>query len=64
MTAQTSQRTAEITPIYGMRPIGGFGLRGWRVFCPTCGYLSKDYTNYRGVEDATRRHRCTKGVKK
>lgn len=48
---------AEQTPAYGMRPVGGFGIRGWRVYCGHCDFLSRLYTNHRSCEDAVHRHR-------
>lgn len=54
---QTRCARAEQTPVYGMRPVGGFGVRGWRVWCPGCGFLSHLYTSHRGCQDALYRHR-------
>jgi hypothetical protein len=58
VSAPAKGRTAKITPAYGMRPVGGFGIRGWRVHCPVCGHLSRLHTGYRGCEHAARHHRC------
>lgn len=52
-------RTAEVTPAYGMRAVGGWGVRGWRVFCPRCGFLSRLYDrSIRSAQDNAYRHRC------
>jgi hypothetical protein len=58
MSAPVKGRTAKITPAYGMRAVGGFGIRGWRAHCSACGFLSHLITSYRGCEYAARRHRC------
>lgn len=50
--------TAQVTPTYGMRSVGGFGVAGWRAFCPGCGYLSAKYLNVRGCQSAVAAHRC------
>lgn len=57
MSAPAQGRTAKITPAYGMRDVGGFGIRGWRAHCPACGYLGR-LTSYRNCEYAARKHRC------
>lgn len=48
---------AELTPAYGMREVGGWGIRGWRVFCPGCGFLSDLYTNHFNGRAAAETHR-------
>lgn len=58
MTARAPERTADVTPAYGMRPVGGWGLRGWRAHCPACGFLSRLYTHIRNAEYGARTHRC------
>lgn len=49
---------AEVVPAYGFRSVGGYGIRGWRVFCPTCGHLSDLYENRLGVNGALHAHRA------
>lgn len=45
----------EIVPAYGMRPVGGFGIRGHRVHCE-CGYLSA-VVSYRWAASLANTHR-------
>lgn len=47
---------AEVTPVYGVRKVGGFGVRGWRVYCGRCDYLSRTYPNNRTCIEAQRNH--------
>lgn len=53
-----SKTTAETCANYGMRNVGGFGIRGWRTFCPACGFLSRLYENIKGAQWKTENHRC------
>lgn len=61
VTMQTVNRrrltNAKPTPVYGMRP-SGYGVRGWRVHCPDCGYLSQMYENYMSPKRRASEHRC------
>lgn len=50
--------SAKTLPNYGMRPVGGFGIRGWRAHCDQCGYLSRLYTNIRGAQSRAASHVC------
>lgn len=56
-----STRTAKAVAVYGMRPVGGFGVRGFRAHCGECGYLSRLYDNVMGCERRSQRHRCGDG---
>jgi hypothetical protein len=58
VTARLPTTTADVVPAYGMREAGGFGLRGWRVHCPHCGYLSRVYEHRRTISEVQRAHRC------
>lgn len=58
MTHRLPETTARTVPSYGLRAVGGFGVRGWRAHCGHCGFLSRLYTNIRGAQHATQRHRC------
>lgn len=49
---------ASVVPNHGMRDVGGFGIRGWRAHCPSCGFLSRLYTNIRGAQRRASDHRC------
>lgn len=49
---------ANITPAYGMRPVGGFGIRGWRAHCAHCGHLGRVRTNYGTCARDVNQHRC------
>jgi hypothetical protein len=48
---------AKVTPAYGMREPGGFGVRGWRVHCPACGHLGTLRRHYGSVQKDARKHR-------
>lgn len=50
--------SAQTVPNYGMRPVGGFGIRGFRAHCRDCGYLSKFYLNYGGARSNAVAHKC------
>lgn len=50
--------SAKTVANYGMRPVGGFGIRGWRAHCPDCGFLSRLYTNIRGAQSRAANHVC------
>lgn len=58
MTARLAETTAEVCANYGMREVGGFGIRGWRVFCPACGFLGRLYIHIRSAQNIAHRHRC------
>lgn len=61
MSVAAAGRTAEVTPVYGMREVGGFGIRGWRVFCPECGHLHPARVVHRNVKTSKQQasdHRC------
>lgn len=58
VVVETPRRTAEVTPAYGMREVGGWGIRGWRAWCGTCGFLSRLYLNVRGAQKCAKTHRC------
>lgn len=45
-------------PAYGMREQGGFGIRGFRMHCPSCGTLGPVKPNKMTVEKDAVRHRC------
>ena len=58
MTVSAPERTATLVRSYGMRPVGGFGVRGFRAHCEACGYLSRLYDNIRGASRRAHDHRC------
>lgn len=58
MTAKLEGHTAKVTPAYGMRPVGGFGIRGFRVYCEVCGHLGETLENVRRAQRHARVHRC------
>lgn len=43
---------------YGMRKVGGFGIRGWRAHCPDCGFLSKLHDSFWKARHSASTHRC------
>lgn len=45
----------KVVPAYGLRPIGGFGVRGHRAHCD-CGYLS-GLGSYRNATERAYQHR-------
>ena len=49
---------AEVTPAYGMREQGGYGIRGWRVHCGTCSYLSGVFTSIYRARREKAKHKC------
>lgn len=52
------KQTAKVVKNYGMRPVGGFGVRGFRAHCERCGFLSRLYENVRGAQGCAKTHRC------
>ena len=53
---------AKVTPAYGMRDVGGFGIRGWRVHCANCCYLSHVYVDNRYALTARNAHQCEQPI--
>lgn len=47
-----------MTPAYGMREVGGWGIRGWRCHCPACGHLGKLRLDVRTVQHDAATHAC------
>lgn len=60
MSRTATKRTAHHHSVYGMREVGGFGVRGFVAHCPECGFLSRVYDNCRGAEACAGAHRCPK----
>lgn len=56
MTTKT-KTAVHVTPAYGVRPVGGYGIRGYRAHCETCGYLGT-VTGYNGARKQRQTHRC------
>ena len=50
--------TAKVVPAYGMRDVGGWGIRGFRVHCPECSHLSDVHLNVNGAKSAALHHDC------
>lgn len=49
---------AKIVPNYGMRPVGGFGIRGVQGSLWRLRLLSRLYLNVRGAQYRRDIHRC------
>lgn len=58
MSARADGCTAEVCANYGMRQVGGWGIRGWRVWCGRCDFLSQLYTHIRSAQSVAHKHRC------
>lgn len=58
MTTETKiGTTVHVTPAYGIRPTGTYGIRGYRAHCEACGYLG-NVVSYSGAASQRQLHVC------